>query len=453
MPFLIPRLGWPIDKEVVVTLMEEIAGRAKDTALKLAGQSTGVKNRVLQRMADLLRDRRADILAANQQDVHRATELVGNGALSKPLLDRLKLNEDKVLGMAQGVESVAQLPDPVGQTLSAVELDDGLELRQVSCPIGVIGAIFESRPDAVPQIASLCWKSGNAVILKGGTEAQASNRVLVNLLRCGIGAIDPNLADAVQMIETREDVRALLQLEDHIDLFVPRGSNDFVRYIQDNTRVPVLGHADGICHAYVDERADAEQAVAVCYDAKVQYPAVCNAIETVLVHRRIAPTFLPLLAKAYKAAGVEMRGCDATRALLPDIVPATEVDWDTEYLDLIVSIRLVDDLEAAIAHVNRHGSGHTDTIVTEDRRAAERFLDGVDAATVMHNASTRFADGFRFGKGAEIGISTNKTHARGPVGLEGLVLYKYRLRGRGHVVADYVGPKAKPFTHRRLSAD
>ena len=436
-----------------MTPMEEIAGRAKEAALRLAGLATDAKNRALQGMADLLRDRRADILAANEQDVQRATELVANGALSKPLLDRLKLSEDKVLGMAQGVESVAQLPDPVGQALSAVELDDGLELRQVSCPIGVIGAIFESRPDAVPQIASLCWKSGNAVILKGGTEAQESNRMLVNLLRCGVAAIDPDLADAVQMIETREDVRALLQLEDHIDLFVPRGSNDFVRYIQDNTRVPVLGHADGICHAYVDQHADLAQAVAVCYDAKVQYPAVCNAIETVLVHRQIAPTFLPLLAKAYEQAGVEMRGCDAARALLPDIVPATGVDWDTEYLDLIVSIRLVDDLEAAIAHVNRHGSGHTDTIVTEDRQAAERFLDGVDAATVMHNASTRFADGFRFGKGAEIGISTNKTHARGPVGLEGLVLYKYRLSGRGHVVADYVGPQAKPFTHRRLSTD
>ena len=433
--------------------MEETASRAKDAALKLAGLSTEVKNRALRGMADLLRERHADILAANGEDVRRATELVAGGALSKPLLDRLKLSEDKVLGMAQGVESVAQLPDPVGQTLSAVELDDGLELRQVSCPIGVIGAIFESRPDAVPQIASLCWKAGNAVILKGGTEAQDSNRMLVNLLRRAVAAVDPDLPDAVQMIETREDVRALLQLEDHVDLFVPRGSNDFVRYIQDNTRVPVLGHADGICHAYVDQHADVEQAVAVCYDAKVQYPAVCNAIETVLVHRRIAPAFLPLLAKAYDNAGVEMRGCDGTRTLLRGVKPATDDDWDTEYLDLIVSIRLVDDLEAAIAHVNRHGSGHTDAIVTEDRQAAERFLDGVDAATVMHNASTRFADGFRFGKGAEIGISTNKTHARGPVGLEGLVLYKYRLSGRGHVVADYVGPQAKPFIHRRLPID
>ena len=430
--------------------MQETAERAKDAALKLAGLSTETKDQALQGMRNGCENAGRTSWLPMEQDVQRATELVASGALSKPLLDRLKLNEDKVLGMAQGVESVAQLPDPVGQTLSAVELDDGLELRQVSCPIGVIGAIFESRPDAVPQIASLCWKSGNAVILKGGAEAQGSNRMLVSLLRRAVAAVAPDLPDAVQMIETREDVRALLQLEDHIDLFVPRGSNDFVRYIQDNTRVPVLGHADGICHAYVDENADVEQAVAVCYDAKVQYPAVCNAIETVLVHRRIAPTFLPLLAKAYDNAGVEMRGCDATRTLLPGAKPATDDDWDTEYLDLIVSIRLVDDLEAAIAHVNRHGSGHTDTIVTADRQAAERFLDGVDAATVMHNASTRFADGFRFGKGAEIGISTNKTHARGPVGLEGLVLYKYRLSGRGHVVADYVGPQAKPFTHRCL---
>ena len=428
----------------------ETAARAKDASLTLAGLCEEKKNRALQKMADLLIECRTEILRANAKDVKQAERLVSDGELSRPLLDRLRLTEDKISGMAKGVESVAKLPDPVGRTLSALELDEGLELRQVSCPIGVIGAIFESRPDAVPQIASLCWKAGNAVILKGGTEAQESNRTLVRLIRQAVAVIGQELQDAVQMIETREDVRALLQIEDHIDLFVPRGSNDFVRYIQDNTRVPVLGHADGICHAYVDEHADLEQAVSVCYDAKVQYPAVCNAIETVLVHQRIAPAFLPLLAKAYERAGVEMRGCGATRNLLPGVRPATTQDWDTEYLDLVVSIRLVDHLEEAVAHVNRHGSGHTDTIITEDRRAAERFLSGVDAATVVHNASTRFADGFRFGKGAEIGISTNKTHARGPVGLEGLVLYKYRLTGRGHVVGDYVGLHAKPFTHRQL---
>jgi glutamate-5-semialdehyde dehydrogenase len=332
----------------------------------------------------------------------------------------------------------------------ALELDAGLELTQVTCPIGVIGAIFESRPDAVPQIASLCWKAGNAVLMKGGAEAQHSNHLLGQLIRAAIASVDERCVDAVQMLATREEVRALLTLDDDIDLFIPRGSNAFVRYIQEHTRVPVLGHAEGLCHVYVDRSADVAQAVAICYDAKVQYPAVCNAIETVLVHRQIAEAFFPLLAAAYRQAGVEMRGCAATRMFLPEIKAATDADWDTEYLDLIVSLRVVESLEEAIAHINRHGSGHTDTIVTQDPAAAAQFLDQVDAATVVHNASTRFADGFRFGKGAEVGISTNKTHARGPVGLEGLVIYKYRLVGNGHVVADYVGAQAKPFTHRPL---
>jgi glutamate-5-semialdehyde dehydrogenase len=352
--------------------------------------------------------------------------------------------------MAAGVRSVAKLPDPIGKLLTAIELDQGLELAQVTCPIGVIGAIFESRPDAVPQIASLCWKAGNAVIMKGGTEAQESNRVLGQLIQQALASVETWAGDAVRMVETRDDVQAMLALDDAIDLFVPRGSNAFVRYIQEHTRVPVLGHADGICHAYVDQHADLARAVAVCYDAKVQYPAVCNAIETVLVHHQVATTFLPMLAAAYRQAGVVMHGCPATRTVLPDIEVATDEDWDTEYLDLIVSIRVVDSLEAAIEHINRHGSGHTDTIMTEDPAVAAQFLDRVDSATVMHNASTRFADGFRFGKGAEIGISTNKTHARGPVGLDGLVIYKYRLVGQGHVVADYVGPHARSFTHRPL---
>ncbi len=320
----------------------------------------------------------------------------------------------------------------------------------MTCPIGVIGAIFESRPDAVPQIASLCWKAGNAVMMKGGSEAQASNRVLGQVIRGALASVDSSCVDAVQMVETREDVHALLALDEYIDLFVPRGSNAFVRYIQEHTRVPVLGHSEGLCLAYVDQHADLARAVAVCYDAKVQYPAVCNAIETVLVHRQVAETFLPMLASAYRQAGVEMRGCAVTRAILPDVLEATAADWDTEYLDLIVALRVVASLEEAIAHINQHGSGHTDTILTEDPEAAAQFLERVDSATVMHNASTRFADGFRFGKGAEVGISTNKTHARGPVGLDGLVIYKYRLVGQGHVVADYVGPQAKPFTHRDL---
>ncbi len=430
--------------------VQESAKRAKDAALRLATLSTATKNRALEAIADALIEHREHILEANRHDVTQATRLVERGALAKPLLDRLKLTEHKVLDMATGVRSVASLPDPVGQMLSTIELDTGLVLTQVTCPIGVIGAIFESRPDAVPQIASLCWKSGNAVIMKGGSEAQASNRVLGQLIRDAVASVDASCVEAIQMIETREDVYALLALDEYIDLFIPRGSNAFVRYIQEHTRVPVLGHSEGLCHAYVDQHADLARAVAVCYDAKVQYPAVCNAIETILVHRQIAQTFLPMLASVYRKVGVEMRGCAATRTILPDVLEATAEDWDTEYLDLIVSLRVVDSLEEAIAHINQHGSGHTDTIVTEAPEAATQFLEQVDSATVMQNASTRFADGFRFGKGAEVGISTNKTHARGPVGLDGLVIYKYRLVGQGHVVVDYVGPRARPFIHRPL---
>lgn len=428
----------------------DIAQQAKAAAWRLATLPTDTKNRVLLALADALLHDREKLLEANREDVLRTAKRVERGDMAQPLLDRLKLSDDKIVDMAEGVRHVAELPDPVGGVLSAVELDNGLALTQVTTPLGVIGAIFESRPDAVPQIASLCWKSGNAVIMKGGSEAQASNRFLGQLIRAAIATVEARCIDAVQMVETREDVSALLALDDYIDLFVPRGSNAFVRYIQENTRAPVLGHADGLCHAYVDAHADLVQAVAVCYDAKVQYPAVCNAIETVLVHRDVAQAFLPMLASAYRQAGVDMRGCEVAQSILPDITPAVAADWETEYLDLIVSIKVVDSLEAAMAHIHRYGSGHTETILTQDAAAATQFLNRVDAATVMHNASTRFADGFRFGKGAEVGISTNKTHARGPVGLDGLVIYKYCLVGQGHVVADYVGPNAKPFTHRPL---
>lgn len=430
--------------------VHDVARRAKDAALRLATLPTETKNQALAAIAAALVQDQTKLLEVNGLDVERCRALVARGDMAQPLLDRLKLTAAKVQDMAAGVRSVTRLPDPVGRTLEALELDTGLTLTRVTCPLGVIGAIFESRPDAVPQIASLCWKAGNAVIMKGGAEAQASNRFLGQLIRAAIATVDARCVDAVQMVETREDVHALLALDDDIDLFVPRGSNAFVRYIQDHTRVPVLGHAEGLCHAYVDAAADLAQAVAVCVDAKVQYPAVCNAIETVLVHRDVAGAFLPLLAAAYRQKGVEMRGCMATRAFVPDIVAATDSDWDTEYLDLIVAIRVVDDLDAAIVHINRHGSGHTETILTQSAEAAAQFLDRVDAATVMHNASTRFADGFRFGKGAEVGISTNKTHARGPVGLDGLVIYKYRLVGQGHIVSDYIGPAARPFTHRAL---
>ncbi len=430
--------------------IETLAQRAKSAALTLASASSETKNAALERMAAAMEERRADILAANAHDAGETAKLVAKGELSQPLLERLKLSESKVLGMAQGVRSVAALPDPVGQTQYAIELDAGLELYRVTCPIGVIGAIFESRPDAVAQIASLCLKAGNAVILKGGSEARESNRLLADLLAQAAGEVDGIPTAAIQLIESRAEVRAMLELDEAIDLLVPRGSNEFVRYIQENTRIPVLGHADGICHAYVDADADLEMASNVVFDSKTQYPAVCNAIETLLVHAAAAPQFLPQAAERLRDAGVELRGCERSAALIADCQAATEADWRTEYLDLILAVRIVDSLAAAIEHINTYGSHHTDTIITRNEHAARHFLSNVDSASAMWNASTRFADGFRYGLGAEIGISTNKTHARGPVGLEGLVISKYLVYGHGQCVAEYAGEHARAFTHRLL---
>jgi glutamate-5-semialdehyde dehydrogenase len=345
---------------------------------------------------------------------------------------------------------VARLEDPIGRTLYAMELDKGLELYKVSCPIGVIGAVFEARPDVLPQLSALCLKSGNAVILKGGKEARRSNEAFFKLVRdtterAGIPR------GWIQLIEARREVKELLKLDDYIDLLVPRGSKEFVRYIQANTRIPVLGHAEGVCHIYVDARADLQKALDICYDAKVQYPAVCNAVEKVLVHRAVAGDFLPRLAERYREAGVEMRGCEQTRRILPWIKRATEGDWRAEYLDLIIAIKIVDSVDEAIDHINAYGSKHTDAIVTEDGKTALRFLTGVDSSSVILNASTRFSDGYRYGLGAEVGIATGKIHARGPVGLEGLTTSKYYLLGDGQIVATYLGPRAKPFVHKASS--
>jgi glutamate-5-semialdehyde dehydrogenase len=347
------------------------------------------------------------------------------------------------------VKSVANLDDVIGKTVYAMEMDRGLELYKVTCPIGVIGAVFEARPDVLPQISSLCLKSANAVILKGGREAKYSNRAFHELIRgetekAGIPK------GWIQLIEARREVKELLKFDDQIDLLVPRGSKSFIKYIQENTRIPVLGHVEGLCHIYVDERADLKKALDICYDAKVQYPAVCNAVETLLIHARIAGEFLPALAKRYREAGVEIRGCEKTLKFLPGIKRAVEKDWKTEYLDLIISIKIVNSVDDAIEHINRYGSKHTDAIVTQNRATAMRFLTEVDSSSVMLNASTRFSDGFRYGLGAEVGISTGKIHARGPVGLSGLTTTKYYVIGRGQIVADYLGPNAKPFVHRRL---
>jgi glutamate-5-semialdehyde dehydrogenase len=429
--------------------LSEIASDAKAAALVLSRLDTETKNRVLQGVATQIENHCGEILEANRQDL----EFAKKEKISGPLVARLAVDETKVMGMAQGIRSVAELPDPVGQKQEAMELDDGLELTRVSCPIGVIGAIFESRPDAVPQISALCFKSGNAVILKGGTEAQNSNRVIVGLIQKALSEVEGVPVAAVQLIETRAEVAEMLKQDQYINLIVPRGSNQFVRYVQDNTKIPVLGHSEGLCHVYIDEAADVEKAIRVALDAKLQYAAACNAMETLLVHQAIAPKVLPPLVKQFREQEVELVGCLKSCSLVPDLNRAEESDWDTEYNDLKLSIKIVDDLSEAIDHINAHGSGHTDTIVTENKERAERFLNEVDSASVMVNASTRFADGFRFGLGAEIGISTNKTHARGPVGLEGLVIYKYKLVGNGQIVADYSGKNGKSFTHKPLNKD
>lgn len=430
----------------------EQARRAGSAARALARLGTTQRNRALERIARALEAHAPRILEANARDVAAAERLVREGRLAAALGHRLRLDREKLRGLVAGVEEVAALDDPVGRVTLATELDEGLRLDRVTCPLGVVGVVFESRPDALVQIAALCLKSGNAVLLKGGSEAAYSNRALFEVVY--VAAIQAGVpADAMTLLESREDVAALLRAERDVDLIVPRGSNALVRYVQEHTRIPVLGHAAGLCHVYVDRAADLDQALAITLDAKVQYPAACNAVETLLIHAEVAAAFMPRAARALAARGVEIRadaGAAAVAAGAAALVPATEADWDAEYCDLVLAVRVVPSLEAAIAHINAHGSRHTDAIVTADPEAAERFCAEVDAAGVFVNASTRFSDGFRYGFGAEVGISTGKLHPRGPVGLEGLVTYKYRLVGAGHVVADYVGASARSFTHRQL---
>ncbi len=426
--------------------INEIAKNANSSALVLAHLSIDLKNRALRSMADTLEDNWNIILAANEKDL----EFAKKEGIASALIARLELNEEKVRGMAKGIRSVVALPDPEGQVKSVMEMDQDLLVKQVTCPIGVIGAIFESRPDAVPQISSLCLKSGNAVILKGGTEAQNSNKVIVKLLVEAIGAVPDVPKSAVQMIETRSEVLDMLKEDKYIHLVVPRGSNAFVKYIQENTKIPVLGHSEGVCHGYIDKFADLDKSLRICLDSKLQYPAACNAMETLLVHKDFAEKVLPDLVKKFKEKNVELFGCIATCNLSLGVLPASEVDWDMEYNDLKLSIKIVASFSEAVKFINKHGSGHTDVIITENRVRAEQFLNEISSSSVMWNASTRFADGFRYGMGAEIGISTNRTHARGPVGLEGLVIYKYKLYGNGQVAGDYSGANAREFTHKFL---
>lgn len=428
----------------VDSMLADVARQTRQSARILATQPTERRNQALMAIAHALEAAAPEILAANQADCE-AAQAEGIGSA---LYARLKLDSTKLQGAIAGVRDVAHLPDPLGQVQIHRELDTGLELKRITCALGVLGVIFEARPDAVVQIASLAIKSGNGVILKGGKEAIRSCEALVQAIRYGLqqAGINPSV---VQLLTTREQTLELLKLDRWVDLIIPRGSNSFVRFVQDNTRIPVLGHADGICHLYIDQSADREQAVTIAVDAKVQYAAACNAIETLLIHQAVAADLLPPIAAALQAQQVALRGDDRAQAIL-GLPAATEQDWATEYSDLILSIKVVEDLTAAIAHINQYGSRHTEAIVTEDAAAAETFMAQVDAAGVFHNCSTRFADGFRYGFGAEVGISTQKMPPRGPVGLEGLVTYKYQLVGEGHIVATYAGSEAKPFTHRNL---
>jgi glutamate-5-semialdehyde dehydrogenase len=420
----------------------EIAQRTRAAAMKLAVLSTAERNSALEAMAKALEVATPAIIAANEADL----KVAESEHLAPALSSRLKLGESKLQAAIAGVRDVAKLPDPIGAIQIHRELDEGLILKRVTCPLGVLGIIFEARPEALIQITSLAIKSGNGVILKGGKEAINSCQVLTQVIAQALAETKVNPA-AVQLLTTREEIKQLLELDEYVDLIIPRGSNSFVRYVQDNTRIPVLGHADGICHLYLDRAADLTKSINITVDAKTHYPAACNAIETLLVHQDIAEEFLPQIAKALQAAGVELRGDEATRQIIP-ATPTKEHDWQTEYSDLILAIKIVDSLETAIAHINQYGSKHTDAIVTEDFQAAELFQNQVDAAGVYHNCSTRFADGFRYGFGAEVGISTQQMPPRGPVGLEGLITYKYKVTGDGHIAATYTGKDAKAYTHR-----
>jgi glutamate-5-semialdehyde dehydrogenase len=440
----------------------EIAQAAKAASRTLAPMAEAKRNAALEAMAVAIEAASAELYAANEEDLKLAVTLSGDEALSAATLSRLKLTEGKLREMIEQVRSVAALADPLGRTLEAIELDDkdangvvggerGLQMQKISVPLGVLAVIFEARPDAVTQIAALALKSGNAVILKPGREVEKTATALVKVLRAAL--IAQGIAeDAITLVMGRERVSELLAMHALVDMVIPRGSKQLVEFVQANTRIPVLGHAEGICHIYVDSAADQELALRVIDDAKTDYPAACNAVETVLVHRSIAEEFLPKLESRMDERHVTMHGDRAVCAALASDVDAVS-DWHTEYGDLGISVGVVESLDAAMEHIHRHGSLHTESIITEDDEAAERFLHEVDAAGVMHNASTRFADGFRYGFGAEVGVSTSKFHARGPVGLEGLTTYKYVVRGHGHVAGDYRGAQGRAFTHRRVSGE
>lgn len=411
----------------------QISKNAKQAALKMAELNSEIKNKALEAIANALESNKNKIFEANKQDLEIAQELVNQQKLASSTFNRLKLDENKMRDMIQGIRDVIKLEDPIGKMLLQRELDENLTLYKVSCPIGVLGIIFEARPDVISQITSLAIKSSNAVILKGGKEAINTNKSIMNIISDALGSIEGFPQNAVTQIFTHDEVAQMLKCDKYINLIIPRGSNKLVKYIQENTKIPVLGHASGICHIFVDESADTDMAVNVVTDAKTQYPSACNAVETLLIHKDYAH-------KDELLAALQLNEIQLV---------TNPQSWDIEYGDKILSVKEVGSIEEAITHINTYGSGHTDCIITTDRNNAEQFLNNVDSAGVYWNASTRFADGFRYGFGAEVGISTNKTHARGPVGLEGLTIYKYKLIGNGQIVNDYA-KGIKSFHHKDL---
>ena len=427
--------------------IREEARKMKLVAPVLAASSNETRNAALRAIADALKANKERIFAANAEDCRAA----GENGIAPAVMKRLAFNEAKLTDVCKGIDQLISLPDPIGKSLLKRELDAGLVLERVSVPIGVIGVIFEARPDALVQISTLCLKSGNCAILKGGTETAGTNRVLFSIIHDA--AVSAGLpSECLLQAELHNEIDELLQCEKDVDLLIPRGSNQFVQYIMNNTKIPVMGHADGICHIYVDRDVDMDMAINIIIDAKTQYTAACNAVETILINREIAPVFLPLLARSLKAAGVKLRGTQEAEDLIARSsdaaaqIDAVDImdddDFRTEYLDMIISLKVVADVEEAIDHINRYGSHHTDSILTRDDAVAARFMQMVDSAGVYRNCSTRFADGFRYGFGAEVGISTSKLHARGPVGLEGLVTYKYLITGSGQIVGDYASGRS-----------
>ncbi len=419
------------------------AHQVRLASIKISQTENQNRIKALNFMADYLERNTEEILEANSEDYKTAQ----NKGISSALLSRLKLSKEKLNSGIEGVRKVGDLADPVDQVQIKRELSKGLILERKTVPIGVLGVIFESRPDAVMQISSLAIRSGNGVILKGGSEANNTNTAIVKALQQGLhqSGLDEN---GICLLTSRKDSMAMLNLEKYINLIIPRGSNELVKFIQENTKIPVLGHADGICHLFIDNEADLEMALAVSLDSKIQYPAACNAIETLLVHRDIAPVFLEKAIPLFDSNEVKLIGDKRTLELGIKYEASLE-DWQTEYLDLILSIKIVDDLDEAITHIQQYSSKHTDGIITENLSTANKFMNLVDSSGVFHNCSTRFADGFRYGFGAEVGISTQTLPPKGPVGLEGLVTYKYFLKGDGNIVDDFSSGKAI-YTHKDL---